>query len=104
MSCPECGFRTDSANESQVVCPACGADPTLRQDDDSELAAASEEGAAFAQTPVSLADVLVDYASTDPEIDYVADPELDVVIADGEALLQALMEGPVLVAGNKLIN
>ena len=104
MSCPECGFRTDSANESQVVCPACGADPTLRPDEDSELAAAFEEGAAFAETPVSLADVLADHASTDPEIGYVADPELDVMIADSEALLHALMEGPILVAGNKLVN
>lgn len=104
MSCPECGFRTDSANESQVVCPACGADPTMRRDEDSELAAAFEEGAAFAETSISLADVLVDCTSTDAEIDYVPDPELDVVIADGEALLQALREGPILVAGNKLIN
>ncbi len=24
MSCPECGFPSDDANESQSVCPACG--------------------------------------------------------------------------------
>jgi hypothetical protein len=25
MSCPECGFASDEANESQPVCPACSA-------------------------------------------------------------------------------
>ena len=25
--CPECGFPIDEANESQPVCPRCGADP-----------------------------------------------------------------------------
>ena len=60
MSCPECGFRLDPDNESQVVCPACGADPTnsMRLDDDSKLAAAFEDGEAFAEAPVSLAEVL----------------------------------------------
>ena len=27
MQCPECGFEFDEANESQPVCPRCGADP-----------------------------------------------------------------------------
>jgi hypothetical protein len=40
----------------------------------------------------------------EPEIDYVPDPELDLAIADGEALREALTEGPILVAGNTLIN
>ena len=43
-------------------------------------------------------------AAMEPEIDYVPDPELDLAIADGEALMAALTEGPILVAGNRLIN
>jgi len=43
-------------------------------------------------------------AAMEPEIDYVPDPELDLAIADGEALMHALTEGPILVAGNRLIN
>ena len=27
MRCTECGFEVDEANESQIVCPRCGADP-----------------------------------------------------------------------------
>ena len=104
MSCPECGFKIDSANESQVMCPACGADPTPRPDHDSELAAAFEDGAAFAETPAPLAEALADPASTGLEVDYIPDPELDLAIADGEVLMHALTEGPTLVAGNKLIN
>ena len=30
----------------------------------------------------------------EPEIDYVPDPDLDIAIADGEALREALTEGP----------
>jgi rubredoxin len=106
MSCPECGFEFDPDNESQVVCPACGADPTgePRLEDDPTLAAALEDGAAFAEAPVELADMLGENAPTEPEIDYAPDPELDLAIADAKALTEALTEGPILVAGNRLIN
>jgi hypothetical protein len=40
----------------------------------------------------------------EPEIDYAPDPELDLAIADAEALMRALTELPILVAGNRLIN
>jgi hypothetical protein len=104
MSCPECGFRLDPYNESQAVCPACGADPNMRPDDDSDLAAAFVDGEAFAEEPVTLSDVLGLDGPMEPEIDYVPDPELDLAIADGAALIQALTELPILVAGNRLIN
>lgn len=105
MSCPECGFRLDPYNESQAVCPACGADPnTPVLPDDSDLAAALEDGEAFAEAPVILSEVLGLDAPMEPEIDYVPDPELDIAIADGAALMQALTELPILVAGNRLIN
>ena len=53
---------------------------------------------------VTLTQVLGWDAPMEPEIDYVPDPELDLAIADGEALREALTEGPILVAGNTLIN
>ena len=106
MSCPECGFRLDPYNESQAVCPACGADPNtaVRPDDDSDLAAAFVDGEAFAEAPVTLSEVLGGEDPMEPEIDYVPDPLLDFAIADAEALWEALTEGPILVAGNRLIN
>lgn len=104
--CPTCGFRFDPINESQVLCPACGADPNnpLQPEDDPEIAAAVEDGAAFAETPMSLTGVLGGDAPMEPEIDYVPDPDLELMIADAEALRAALTEGPVLIAGNKLVN
>ena len=104
--CATCGFRFDPINESQVVCPACGADPNSppRPEDDPEFAAAFEDGAAFAEAPVSLTEVLAGDAPMEPEIDYVPDPDLELMIADAEALRTALAEGPVLIAGNKLVN
>ena len=106
MPCPECGFRLDPYNESQAVCPACGADPNtaVRPDDDSDLAAAFVEGEAFAEAPVTLSEVLGGEDPMESEIDYVPDPLLDFAIADAEALWEALTEGPILVAGNRLIN
>lgn len=105
--CPECGFRFDPLNESQVVCPACGTDPCsgLPPEFDPETAAAFEDAEAFAAAPTSLAAVLEGDAPLEPEVeDYVPDPDLELIIADAEALRAALVEGPILVAGNKLIN
>jgi hypothetical protein len=106
MSCPECGFRFDAVNESQLVCPACGVNPNtpVGLGDDAELAPAFEDGAAFAEVPLTLSEVLELDAPLEPEIDYVPDPELDSAIADAEALMQSLTEGPILIAGNRLIN
>ena len=105
--CPECGFRFDAINESQVVCPACGTDPRsgLPPESDPETAAAFEDAEAFAEAPMSLAEVLEGDAPLEPEVDYyVSDPDLELIIADAEALRAALVEGPILVAGNKLVN
>jgi hypothetical protein len=102
--CPECGFRFDPINESQVVCPACGADPNSRLEDDSGVVAAFEDGAAFAETPVSMTEVLGGDLPIEPEIEYAADPYVELIFADAEAIGAALTEGPILVAGNKLIN
>jgi hypothetical protein len=105
--CPECGFRFDAINESQVVCPACGADPRsgLPLESDSEIVAALADAEAFAEASISLAEVLEGDAPLEQELDYyVADPDLEQIITDADALRAALMEGPILVAGNKLVN
>ena len=105
--CLECGFRFDAINESQVVCPACGTDPRtgLPSESDFEIAAAFEDAEAFAEGSMSLAEVLEGDARLEPEVDYyVSDPDLELIIADAEALRAALIEGPNLVAGNKLVN
>ena len=104
--CPECGFRLDAINESQVVCPACGTDPRsgLLPESDSETAAV-EDAEAFAEEPTSLTEMLEGDARLESEVDYyISDPDLELIIADAEALRAALVEGPILVAGNKLIN
>ena len=105
-SCPTCGFRFDPINESQVLCPACGTDPNNppRPEDDPEFAGVFEDGAAFAEAAVSHTEVFAADAPVEPETDYVPDPDLDLMIADAEALRAALTEGPVLIAGNKLVN
>ena len=104
--CPTCGFKIDPINESQLLCPACGADPSNppRPEDDPEIADAFEDGAAYAESPVSRTEVLGAEAPLEPEIDYVPHPDLDLMIADAEALRAALTEGPVLIAGNRLVN
>ena len=105
--CPECGFRFDAINESQVVCPACGADPSsgLPPESDHETAAALDDAEAFAEASISLTEVLEGDAPLEQEFDYyVADPDLELIIADADVLRAAMVEGPILVAGNKLVN
>ena len=105
--CPECGFRLDAINESQVVCPACGSDPRsgLPPESDPETAAALDDAEAFAEASISLIEVLEGDAPREQEFDYyVTDPDLELIIADADALRAAIVEGPILVAGNKLVN
>ena len=105
--CPECGFRFDAINESQVVCPACGTDPRsgLPPESDPETPAALDDAEAFVPASISLAEVLEGDAPLEQEFDYyVADPDLELIIADADVLRAAMVEGPILVAGNKLVN
>jgi hypothetical protein len=49
--------------------------------------------------------VLEGDAPLEQEFDYyVADPDLELIIADADVLRAAMVEGPILVAGNKLVN
>jgi hypothetical protein len=89
MRCIECGAEFDEMNESQPVCPGCGAVPGGRRDG-ADVCALLEEAAALAS------------AQSDREEDQDAGPDLDQPIDpsripvdlqeagdDAEALLQA---------------
>jgi len=106
MRCSECGFRLDPVNESQQVCPACGRDPVGCEavEDVSGIAAALADVATLADRlplpPPDMEEALAD----DSEVAYLPDPELELILTDAEAYTKALFEGPILVAGNHLIN
>ena len=106
MHCPECGFRLDPVSESQQVCPACGRDPIRceQAEDDSGIAAALADVASLAAHRPLPTQSIEEALAVDPEVDYPPDPELDLILADAEAHIKALFEGPILVAGNHLIN
>ena len=103
--CPQCGFRVDPDNPSESVCPACGRDPqdapSLTED---HLAVLLADATTLAETLQIANDVLGSELSNEPDVGYLPDPELDFVIGEAEALMQALSNGPVLVAGNSLLN
>ena len=106
MRCSECGFRLDPDNESQPVCPACGCHPIRceQAEDDSGIATALADVAALADDlplpPHDMEEALAD----DSEVPYLPDPELELILTDAEAYIKSLFEGPILVAGNHLIN
>ena len=103
--CPQCGFRLDPDNPSESVCPACGTDPHdgHRSLQDLCLAVVLED-AASAETLHTANEILGADAFGEPDVAYAPDPELDFAIDDAEGLLKALTDGPVLVAGNSLVN
>ena len=104
--CRGCGFKIDPLNESQLVCPACGTAPDHipALEDELDISAALEDGAAFAAEPVTLTAAVDGDEPIGSEVDLLPDNELELAVAEGEVLMAALTEGPVLVAGNRLIN
>ena len=50
MRCLECGAEFDELNESQPVCPACGAPPGLGRDDQ-DVSALLDDAALIAAAP-----------------------------------------------------
>jgi hypothetical protein len=104
--CLQCGFSLDPDNISEAVCPACGADPhagrSLTQN--LGLAAVLDDASASAETLQAAKDILDAGVSAEPEIAYSPDPDLDFVITDAAAVMESLTEGPIVVAGNRLVN
>jgi hypothetical protein len=66
--------------------------------------AAVLEDAASAETLHTSNDILSADVLGELGVAYAPDPELDLAIDDAEGLLKALTDGPVLVAGNSLVN
>jgi hypothetical protein len=84
MCCLQCGAEFDEMNESQPVCPGCGAVPGFRGDSP-DIFALLEEAAAFA--PEEDQDVGLDL---DQSFDPIRMPiDLQEAADDAEALLQA---------------
>ena len=50
MRCSECGAELDELNESQPVCPACGAPPGMGRDDE-DVCALLDDAALIAAAP-----------------------------------------------------
>ena len=87
MRCLECGAEFDELNESQPVCPACGAPSGLGRDDQ-DVSALLDDAALIAAA--------VETAEPDlaPELDVPAVPtrmprDLQEALDDAEALLLA---------------
>src|SRR5436853_6723268 len=89
MRCVECGAEFDDMNESQPVCPGCGAGPEDRRDG-ADVCALLEDAAAMVSAQ---ADREADqYPGLD--LDHPTDPiripvDLQEAADDAEALLQA---------------
>ena len=88
MRCWECGAEIDELNESQPVCPACGAPPGVGRDDE-DVCALLDDAALIAAAPDDAED-------TDPGLDLDAPDEpvrmpldLQEALDDAESLLLA---------------
>ncbi len=89
MRCLECGAEFDEMNESQPVCPGCGAVPAVRRDS-ADVCALLDEAAAIA-TAQSDPEEAEDF---DMDLDQRLEPmrmpvDLQEAADDAEALLQA---------------
>ena len=88
MSCLECGAEFDEMNESQPVCPGCGAVPGGRRDG-ADVCALLEDAAAISAQPDGEED-----QGAGLDLDQPIDPsripvDLQEAADDAEALLQA---------------
>jgi hypothetical protein len=88
MRCLECGAEFDELNESQPVCPACGAPPGLGRDDQ-DVSALLDDAALIAAAPAETGE-----PDLGPELDEPAVPtrmprDLQEALDDAEALLLA---------------
>ena len=95
--CPRCRFRLDPDNPSAVACPACG------QPED-HLATLLADATTLVEPLQTANEVPGSELPDEPDVGYLPDPELDFVIGEAEVLMQALSNGPILVAGNSLVN
>jgi len=86
--CRGCGFKIDPLNESQLICPACGTAPDHipALEDELDISAALEDGAAFAAEPVTRTATLEADEPIGSDVDLVPDDELELAVAKGKRL------------------
>ena len=88
MRCLECGAEFDELNESQPVCPACGAPPGIGRDDQ-DVCALLDEAALIAAAPDKAEDT-----DAGLDLDGLDEParmplDLQEALDDAESLLLA---------------
>ena len=89
MSCLECGAEFDEVNESQPVCPGCGAVPGSRRDS-ADICFLLEDGAALAAEASARIEDLDVGLDSEQIFDPIRMPiDLQEAADDAEALLQA---------------
>ena len=88
MRCLECGAEFDELNESQRVCPACGAAPDMGRDD-GDVCALLEDAALIATAPAES-----EHTDSGLDLDEPKEPvrmpvDLQEALDDAESLLLA---------------
>lgn len=92
-------------NESQQVCPACGRDPiSCEEGEGGAIAAVLNQVASLADDLTLLPKTVPEALAVGVVADYLSDRELDLILADPEAYIRVLFEGPMPVTGNHQIN
>ena len=88
MRCFECGAQFDELNESQPVCPACGAPPGMGRDD-GDVCALLDDAALIAAAPAEgeYTDPALDL--DEPEAPLRTPVDLQEALDDAESLLLA---------------
>jgi len=90
MHCGECGFEFDEMNESQPICPGCGAFPRCR-DDDLEIAALLLGESAAIAASTDRGEPEDDCPDNGEVFDAIRIPvDLQEAADDAEALLEAI--------------
>jgi hypothetical protein len=89
MRCVECGAKFDELNESQPVCPACGAVPATGGRDDQDVAAILDDAAVFAVAAGQAEETDVGLDLEAPKMPLRMPLDLQEALDDAEALLLA---------------
>lgn len=88
MRCSECRAEFDELNESQPVCPACGAPPGIGRDDQ-DVSALLDDAALIAAAPDEIGEPDLGLEPDEPAVPTRMPRDLQEALDDAEALLLA---------------
>jgi len=88
MPCLECGAESDELNESQPVCPACGAPPGMGRDDE-DVCALLDDAALLSTDPGETEDADAGPGLDEQDEPVRMPPDLQEARDDAESLLLA---------------